>query len=59
MTTIKFYNQQGYYLGWKKFTVQNVFLELKNWIRSGNYAYIGILKINSIKQVETLRDLNC
>ena len=48
MKTIKYYTKQNKYLGWNKFNSKN-YLEMDNWICSGNYVVINNKKIQTIK----------
>ena len=47
MTTIKYYTNENKYMGWNKYSNKN-YLELINWINSGNYVVINNKKIKIV-----------
>ena len=43
MNTIKYYTDNNKYMGWNKYCKAN-FLEMNNWLNSGNYVIINGIK---------------
>ncbi len=48
MNTIKYYTNNNKYMGWNKYCNDN-YLEMNNWLNSGNYVIINGIKYTNNK----------
>ena len=49
---IGYYNGYNDYMGWTKWDYVQKYLELKNWVRSGNYLKVNGFYIRTIDEFE-------
>ena len=55
---VKFYTDSNRYKGFRNADYQNNFLELKDWLESGNYLVAKAEKITTIKRLrEVLKEV--